>query len=252
MTFEERCRVCEAILEEANGVLPVVMGVQTTSTRELVWLAKAAERMGAEYIQLSCPYYFDHGQEDFYEYVCAAAEAADIGIVIYNTFWTTANISLGWMERLTEIQNVVGLKWATPRTDAMEFEQVVTTFAQRLTVIDNQVQFAMSTMMGAQALEAHPCIYWPEWGIKLLGLLRAGKFAEAQAQILKVAVPFYQLWTAIETEYTSGDGYLDKLCLELVGLPSSRNRPPTRDVRKRYRQRARQMLIEAGVPGVRE
>ena len=252
MTFEERCRVCEAILEEANGEIPVVMGAQTTSTRELVQIAKAAERMGAEYIQVSCPFYFNHGQEDFHEYVCAAAEAADVGIVVYNTFWTTANVSLGWVEKLAEIPNVVGLKWATPRTDAMEFEQVVTTFAERLTVIDNQVQFAYSHMMGAWALEAHPCVFWPAWGIKLLGLLGEGRYAEAQGEIVKVAVPFYKLWTDIETEYTSGDGYLDKLCLELVGLPSSRNRPPTRDVRERYRERARRMLIEAGVPGVRK
>lgn len=250
MTFDERCRVCEGILEEAGGAIPVVMGAQTACTRELVQLAKAAERMGAEYIQISPPFYFNHGQEDFYEYVCAAAEAADIGIVIYNTFWTTANISLGWVERIADIPNVVGLKWATPRTDAMEFEQVVTTFAERLTVIDNQVQFTMSHMMGARALEAHPCVYWPQWGIRLLDLLDAGKYAEAQETILNVAVPFYKLWTDIEVEYTSGDGYLDKLCLELVGLPSSRNRPPTRDVREHYRERTRRMLIGAGVPGV--
>ena len=84
----------------------------------------------------------------------------------------------------------------------------------------------------------------------MLGLLEARRFAEAQETIVKVAVPFYKLWTDIETEYTSGDGYLDKLCLELVGLPSSRNRPPTRDVRERYRDRTRRMLIDAGVPGV--
>jgi len=250
MTFDERCRVCEAILEEANGAIPIVMGAQTTSTRELVRIAKVAEKMGAEYIQISPPFYFNHGQEDFYEYICAAAGAADIGIVLYNTFWTTANISLGWVEKLADIPNVVGLKWATPRTDAMEFEQVVTTFAERLTVIDNQVQFAYSAMMGARAIEAHPCVYWPQWGIRLLGLLEARRYADAQETILKVTVPFYKLWTGIETEYTSGDGYVDKLCLELVGLPSSRNRPPTRDVRERYRDSTRQMLIDAGVPGV--
>jgi len=32
--------------------------------------------------------------------------------------------------------NVVGLKWATPRTDAMEFEDVVSHFSGRLTIID--------------------------------------------------------------------------------------------------------------------
>ena len=62
--------------------------------------------------------------------------------------------------------------------------------------------------------------------------------------------PFYKLWKKIETDYTSGDGYLDKLCMELVGLPSSRCRPPTRDVREKYREEAREMLIQSGTPRV--
>ena len=45
-------------------------------------------------------------------------------------------------------------------------------------------------------------------------------------------------------------GASDKLCMELVGLDSSRCRPPTRDVRRRYREPARQMLLAAGVPNV--
>ena len=56
-----------------------------------------------------------------------------------------------------------------------------------------------------------------------------------------------RLWEEME-RYTSGDGYLDKLCMELVGLPSSRCRPPTRDVRDRYRAKARAMLATIGAP----
>jgi hypothetical protein len=54
------------------------------------------------------------------------------------------------------------------------------------------------------------------------------------------------LWQEME-QYTSGDGYLDKLCMELVGLGSSRCRPPTRDVRDRFRDQARRMLEDTGV-----
>ena len=68
--------------------------------------------------------------------------------------------------------------------------------------------------------------------------------------MVEEAMPFYKLWVEIEQNYTSGDGYLDKLCMELVGLDSSRCRPPTRDVRERYREEARRMLIATGVPGV--
>ena len=40
-------------------------------------------------------------------------------------------------------------------------------------------------------------------------------------------MPFYKLWVEIEKTYTSGDGYLDKLCMELVGLiPAAAARRP--------------------------
>jgi hypothetical protein len=38
--------------------------------------------------------------------------------------------------------------------------------------------------------------------------------------------------------------------MELIGLDSSRCRPPTRDIRDRYRERCRAMMRQCGVPGV--
>jgi dihydrodipicolinate synthase/N-acetylneuraminate lyase len=250
LTFDERRLVAEAVVAEAGGKVPVAMGAQTTSTRELQRLAKTAREIGCSFIQVSCPFYFTHTEGDFYEYVVAAAEAADIGIIVYNTFWTSAGISFGMVDKLSEIPNVVGLKWATPRTDAMEFESAVSHFARKLTIIDNNLLFTMSHMMGARAFEVHLCNYWPEWGIKLLDRLDARDYGEVQRMMVKEAMPFYHLWVEIEKGFTSGDGYLDKLCMELIGLDSSRCRPPTRDVRPLYREKARRMMIASGVPGV--
>ena len=102
------------------------------------------------------PVLLPHTEEDFYEYVAEAADAADIGIILYNTFWTSAGVSFRLVERLVEIPNVVGLKWACPRTDAMEFEDVVSTFADRLTIIDNHLMFALAGMLGAPRLRGAP------------------------------------------------------------------------------------------------
>lgn len=250
ISFDERLQVTETVIAAADGKVPVAMGAQTTNTRELISLAKAAERLGAQFIQVSCPYYFSHTEGDFEEYVIAAAEAADVPIIIYNTFWTSSGVSMGAIDKLAEIPNVVGLKWATPRTDAMEFEDVVSHFADRLCIIDNNLLFSSSHMMGARAFEVHLCNYWPEWGIKLLDDLETGNYAEVQRAMVEEAMPFYKLWTEIENDYTSGDGYLDKLCMELIGLDSSRCRPPTRDIRGLYREQARQMLIQTGAPNV--
>lgn len=251
MTFDERLKVAETVVEAADGRVPVAVGAQTTSTMELRRLAKAAEGLGAEFVQVSCPFYFAHTEEDFYEYVCEAAAAADIGIILYNTFWTSSAVSFSLVERLVEeVPNVVGLKWACPRTDAMEFEDVVTSFADRLTIIDNHLMFAMSAMLGAKAFEVHLANYWPEWGVRLVDAVAAGEWRAVQTMLVREAMPFYKLWIEIEKGYTSGDGYLDKLCMELVGLDSSRCRPPTRDVRGPYAERCRRMMLQTGVPGV--
>jgi dihydrodipicolinate synthase/N-acetylneuraminate lyase len=251
MTFDERTRVASIVVDEAAGAVPIAMGAQTTSTLELIRLAKAAKRIGATFIQVSCPFYFTHTERDFEDYVQAAAEAEpDLGIIIYNTFWTSRNLSFRMIERLADIPNVIGLKWATPRTDAMEFEDVVSHFSQRFTIIDNNLYFAHSAMpaLGVRAFEVHNCNFWPEWGIKLVDEAKAGNFVEIARMLVKEAMPFYKLWVEIERDYTSGDGYLDKLCMELVGLPSSRCRPPTRDVRTEYREAALEMLRAIGAP----
>ena len=60
MTFEERLQVTERVVQEAAGKIPVIMGAQTASTLELIRLAQAAERLGAEYVQVSPPFYFRH------------------------------------------------------------------------------------------------------------------------------------------------------------------------------------------------
>lgn len=254
MTFDERLRVAEVVLDEVDGKVPVAMGAQTTSTLELKRLARAARRLGARFIQVSCPFYFTHTEGDFEEYIRSAAEAEpDLGIIVYNTFWTSQNLSFGMIERLASIPNIIGLKWATPRTDAMEFEDVVSHFSKRFTIIDNNLYFAHSAMpaLGARAFEVHNCNFWPEWGIKLVNEVRNGNYTEIARMLVQEAMPFYKLWVDIEKNYTSGDGYLDKLCMELVGLPSSRCRPPTRDVRDQYRERARAMLLSIGAPRVR-
>jgi 4-hydroxy-tetrahydrodipicolinate synthase len=251
MTFEERLRVAAIVIDEVKGRVPVAVGAQSTSTLELVRLARAAQDLGANFIQVSCPFYFTHTEGDFEEFIRAAATAApDVGLIVYNTFWTSTNISFSMVERLADISNVVGLKWATPRTDAMEFEDVTSHFSKRFTIIDNNLFFAYSATpaLGAKAFEVHLCNYWPEWGVKLVAEVEAGNYAEIARMLAQEAMPFYKLWVKIEREYTSGDGYLDKLCMELVGLPSSRCRPPTRDVRAHYREQARGMMSVTGVP----
>ena len=253
MTFDERLMVAGIVKEQVAGRVPVAFGAQTTSTLELIRLAEAAQQLQLDFIQVSCPFYFTHTEADFEDYIRAAAAAApDVGIIIYNTFWTSSGVSFSMIERLSELDNVVGLKWAAPRTDAMEFEDVCSHFSERFTIIDNNLFFAFSAMpaMGARAFEVHLCNFWPAWGLKLIHEVDSGNYTEIARMMTAEAMPWYKLWVEIESNFTSGDGYLDKLCMELIGLPSSRCRPPTRDIRPHYRDATRSMMQSIGVPGL--
>ncbi len=157
-------------------------------------------------------------------------------------------MSLELIGRLIELPNVIALKWAAPTS--LEFDRGLRQFARRALIIDNQLSFVLSHMLGGRGINTHPSNYWPQWGIRLWALLEEKKYLDAQEEISRGIVPYYDLCAEIE-KYTGGEGHLDKLCLELVGLDSSRCRPPIRDIRGKFREQTRQMLRQCGVPRVR-
>ena len=244
LSTEERLKIAEAVLDEAAGKVGVVLGAQSVNQREVIALARAAAKLGATAIQVSPPFYQTYTDDDIVEFYKAVAGAAPVSVILYYTYWQY-KLSTKALGRILDLPGVVGLKWAAP--SAYEYNKGLRLFARRAAVIDNQLQFVQSHMMGACAIDTHPANYWPEWGVRLWGLLEGGKYKEAEDSINKVVMPFYDLLEEI-AQFTGSEGNLDKLCLELVGVASSGVRPPVRDFRDKFRDKARKMLKECGVP----
>ena len=134
------------------------------------------------YVQVSPPFYFDTTEDDFYEHVVAGADAGEVGLILYNTFWTSLGMSARMVERVAEIPHVVGLKWATPDIGFMAFEQVVTRFASRFSIIDNQMRYVISHMLGARSIEIHQGNYWPQFAVAMWQLLERGDYVDGAAR----------------------------------------------------------------------
>src|SRR5262249_23993420 len=237
-------KITEAVVDEAAGKVGVILGAQSANQREVIALARGAAKLGATAIQVSPPFYQTYTDDDVVTFYKAVAEAAPISIIIYYTFWQY-KLSLDTIGRLLDLPSVVALKWAAP--SAYEYNKGLRLFAKRAGVIDNQLQFVQSHMMGACGIDTHPVNYWPEWGVRLWGLLEAGKYKEAEDSINKGVMPFYDLLEEV-SPFHGSEGDLDKLCVELVGVASSGVRPPVRDFRAKFREKARKMLKECGVP----
>jgi len=245
LTLDERKEMADALCEEAAGRVPILIGVQGNSTREVVDLARHAARAGATAVQMSPPFYYTPTDGDVYDEVKAVAEAADIGIILYQTWWKGYRMPISLLEKLAQIDQVVGLKWSAP--DWYEYEMGFRLFKERLSIIDNQLHLVYAHMLGARGLNTHPSNFWPEWGINLWNLLEAHKYVEAQAEVEKVIWPFYDVY-AEAASYTGGEGHVDKLCLELVGLTGGVNRRPTRPLPPQIKEKLRRIFVEVGVP----
>src|SRR2546425_6483412 len=66
LSVEERKAVAEASVEFAAGRLPIFVGVSHTSTRVSVELARHAEKIGADGLQVEPPYYFQGTADDVF------------------------------------------------------------------------------------------------------------------------------------------------------------------------------------------
>ncbi|MDO9238940.1 MAG: 4-hydroxy-tetrahydrodipicolinate synthase, partial [Methylicorpusculum sp.] len=111
---EEHCEVIAAIVGYAAGRIPILAGTGANSTSEALELTRRAKAAGADACLLVTPYYNKPTQEGLYLHHKLIAEAVDIPQILYNVPGRTAVDMLPeTIARLSEIENIVGVKEAT-------------------------------------------------------------------------------------------------------------------------------------------
>ncbi len=108
----ESLRVIELTCAAAAGRVPVFAGCTHNSTALAVERARRlAQIPGLTGILTANPYYNRPGQEGQYQHFRAIAEASSLPILLYNIpARTGANLEPATVLRLTELENIVGIK----------------------------------------------------------------------------------------------------------------------------------------------
>jgi len=116
----EHLRVVEITIEESAGQVPVLAGAGGYNTHEVIELARVLEQMGVDGILSVTPYYNKPTQEGLYQHYRAIAGAVRLPVVIYSVQSRTGvNVEPGTLVRLSEIENVVGVKEASGNISQM-------------------------------------------------------------------------------------------------------------------------------------
>ena len=114
LNHTEHVEVMRRTIEFSKGRIAVIAGTGANSTTEAITLTKAAKEIGADACLLVTPYYNKPTQEGLYQHYKLIAETVDIDQILYNVPGRTAvDLSVETAVRLSEIDNIIGIKDAT-------------------------------------------------------------------------------------------------------------------------------------------
>jgi len=126
LNMDEHCEVMARTVEMAKGRIPVIAGTGANSTWEAIELTRCAQQGGADACLLVTPYYNKPPQQGLYLHHKKIAETVDIPQILYNVPGRTAVDMLPeTVKRLSEIENIVGLKDATGDLDRLTETRVL-------------------------------------------------------------------------------------------------------------------------------
>jgi len=120
LTHQEHLRVVEIAVELAKGKVPVLAGAGGYNTAEVITLARELADLGANGILSVTPYYNKPTQEGLYQHFKAIAEAVSLPIILYSVQGRTGvNIEPSTVQRLSQIENIIGIKEASGNISQM-------------------------------------------------------------------------------------------------------------------------------------
>ncbi len=120
LTHREHLRVVEITLEEAAGNVPVLAGAGGYNTQDVLDLARELQVLGVDGLLSVTPYYNKPTQEGLYQHYRTIAQGTRLPIVLYNVPGRCGtNLEPATVRRLTEIENIVGIKEASGNISQM-------------------------------------------------------------------------------------------------------------------------------------
>jgi len=114
LSSDEKRRVVELVVAEANGRALVLAGAGGYDTKEVVHAAAMMRAAGADGLLSVTPYYNKPTSEGLYQHYKAIAESTDLPIIVYNVPGRTGcNVDPATLARLATLPHVVGVKEAS-------------------------------------------------------------------------------------------------------------------------------------------
>ncbi|MFO1143850.1 MAG: dihydrodipicolinate synthase family protein [Amaricoccus sp.] len=179
LDWGQRRRVAEVAVEAAAGRVPVLAGVAATTTAEAVRQARELQAIGCDGIVAVLEAYFPIGDDGVEDYFRAVAAAVGLPVVIYtNPNFQRADLSLGVIERLSHVPNIIAIKDAGSNTGRLL--SIMNRVEGRMDVFAASAHIPAAVMLiGGKGWMAGPACIVPRQSVALYQACRRGDWGAA-------------------------------------------------------------------------
>jgi 4-hydroxy-tetrahydrodipicolinate synthase len=175
----QRDSVVRTTIEAADGRVPVIAGVGSTSTADAVAQAKSYQRAGADGILAILEAYFPLGDAQVESYFRAIADAVDIPVVIYtNPQFQRSDLTLDVIARLAAHPRIGYIKDASTNTGRLL--SIINRCGDAIRVFSASAHIPAAVMLiGGVGWMAGPACIIPRQSVQLYELCKAGHWDQA-------------------------------------------------------------------------
>ncbi|MEI2387930.1 dihydrodipicolinate synthase family protein [Breoghania sp. JC706] len=121
LTFEEKVKLTEAVVDEVSGKAKVIVNAGMPATFETVKLAREIDRVGVDGIAVITPFFIACTQDGLERHFTTVADAVKTPIYLYDIPARTQNhIEPETARRLADHGNIAGIKDSGGKQDTLE------------------------------------------------------------------------------------------------------------------------------------
>ena len=178
LSEDERMKIAETVLGQANGRVNAIVHTGAGGTGAAVRLSKHAKANGADAISSVPPIYFKYTTEEVIDYYRDLIEASDMPLVVYNIpAFTGINMTTGAARELFKHPRVVALKHTN--TNMYELERVLAHNPALIALNGYDEAFLSGLSMGAAGMIGSTVNFMARKFIALRDAFLAGNHGEA-------------------------------------------------------------------------
>ena len=214
----------QTTVQAAAGRVPIISGIHGKETKRSIDDALQAQDLGVTGLQIAPPVWNDPNQDDILRYFEAISDAIEIGVMVYNTPWSShGEIMPETFHKMADFEHIVAIKWCQPKS--YDYDEAGA-LASKFNLLENGKQLARLYKLGGKGFLDEQALANPQYELQILEHLEAGRYDEGQKMWDAISTPLGEFYRKIQAR-SGGQARLKKGVMNAMGHPVGSMRPPS-------------------------